>query len=121
MECTYGDSLHELAAPAANDLEKWIKHTCFEKGGKLIIPSFSVGRTQEILYQLNRLELERRLPDLKYYVDSPLSIDATEIIKHHPECFNEQVERVMRTDDDVFQFKGLEYTRTAEESIALNA
>ncbi len=120
MECTYGDSLHELTMPAANDLLRWIKLTCIEKGGKLIIPSFSVGRTQEILYQLNRLELERRLPDLKYYVDSPLSIDATEIIKAHPECYNEQVEQVMRTDDDVFLFKGLEYIRSAEESQALN-
>jgi metallo-beta-lactamase family protein len=120
LESTYGNSLHELAMPAANELLKWIKHTCFEKGGKLIIPSFSVGRTQELLYQLNRLELENRLPDLTYYVDSPLSIDATEIIKQHPECYNEQVEQVMRRDDDVFKFKGLEYTRDAEESIALN-
>lgn len=120
MECTYGNSLHELTLPAANELLRWIKHTCIEKGGKLIIPSFSVGRTQELLYQLNRLELERRLPELKYYVDSPLSIDATEIIKQHPECYNEQVERVMQTDDDVFQFEGLEYIRTAEESMALN-
>lgn len=120
LESTYGNSLHALAMPAANELLQWIKHTCIEKGGKLIIPSFSVGRTQELLYQLNRLELEHRLPDLAYYVDSPLSIDATEIIKQHPECYNEQVERVMRTDDDVFKFKGLEYTRDAEESIALN-
>ncbi len=120
MESTYGDTLHELAMPAANELLRWIKHTCMEKGGKLVIPAFSVGRTQELLYQLNRLELERRLPDLKYYVDSPLSIDATEIIKQHPECYNEQVERVMRSDDDVFLFNGLEYIRTQEESIALN-
>jgi len=121
MECTYGDSLHGLTAPAANDLQRWIEHTCMEKGGKLIIPAFSVGRTQEILYQLNRLELERRLPDLKYFVDSPLSIDATEVIKAHPECYNEQVEKIMRMDDDVFKFKGLKYIRTSEESIALNS
>lgn len=120
MECTYGNSLHELAMPAANELSKWIKHTCVDKGGKLVIPAFSVGRTQEVLYQLNRLELENRLPDVKYYVDSPLSISATEIIKGHPECFNERVEQVMRTDDDVFLFNGLEYVKTQEESIALN-
>jgi metallo-beta-lactamase family protein len=120
LESTYGDSLHELAMPAADELLQWITHTCFEKGGKLIIPSFSVGRTQEILYQLNRLELEHRLPDLVYYVDSPLSIDATEIIKQHPECYNDQVEKVMRGDADVFKFKGLEYTREVEESIAIN-
>jgi metallo-beta-lactamase family protein len=120
MESTYGDKLHGLAMPPANDLLRWIQHTCLEKGGKLIIPAFSVGRTQEILYQLNRLELERRLPELKYYIDSPLSIDATEIIKKHPECYNDQVEQVMRRDDDVFHFDGLEYIRSAEESIALN-
>jgi metallo-beta-lactamase family protein len=121
MECTYGDSLHEFARPAANDLLRWITHTCLEKGGRLIIPAFSVGRTQEILYQLNRLDLENRLPDLKYYVDSPLSIDATEVIKAHPECSNEDVERVMRSDDDVFSFRGLEYIRSSEESISLNS
>jgi metallo-beta-lactamase family protein len=120
LESTYGDSLHELAMPAANELLQWIKHTCLEKGGKLIIPSFSVGRTQELLYQLNRLELEHRLPDLAYYVDSPLSIDATEIIKQHPECYNDQVEQVMRHDPDVFKFNGLEYTKAVEDSIALN-
>jgi metallo-beta-lactamase family protein len=120
MESTYGDRLHQLAMPVADELLKWITHTCMEKGGKLIIPSFSVGRTQEILYQLNRLELEHRLPALKYYVDSPLSIDATEIVKRHPECYNEQVAQVMRTDDDVFRFSGLKYIREAEKSIELN-
>jgi metallo-beta-lactamase family protein len=120
MESTYGDKLHELTLPAANELLKWIEHTCLEKGGKLVIPSFAVGRTQELLYQLNRLDLEKRLPDLKYYVDSPLSIDATEIIKRHPECFNEHVERTLRVDDDVFDFKGLEYIKSQEESMALN-
>lgn len=120
MESTYGDSLHGLALPAANELQRWIQHTCIEKGGKLVIPSFAVGRTQELLYQLNRLDLEKRLPAVKIYVDSPLSITATEIIKRHPECFNEQVEKTLRTDDDVFDFTGLEYIQNAEESIALN-
>ncbi len=120
MESTYGDSLHGLAIPAANELLKWITHTCIDKGGKLVIPAFSVGRTQEILYQLNRLEEENRLPPLPYYVDSPLSISATEVIKNHPECYNDQVEQVMRQDDDVFGFEGLKYIKTSEESIALN-
>ena len=120
MESTYGDKLHELAMPAANELLEWINKTCIDRKGRLVIPSFAVGRTQELLYQLNRLELEHRLPDLKYYVDSPLSIDATEIIKRHPECFNERVEEVMVNDDDVFKFKGLQYIRNSEDSIALN-
>ena len=121
MECTYGNSLHEFSLGAADELRRWIDHTCMEKGGKLIIPAFSVGRTQELLYQLNRLELEHRLPPVKYYVDSPLSIEATEIIKQHPECYNEDVERVLRTDDDVFLFEGLEYIRTSQASQALNS
>ena len=120
MESTYGNSLHELAAPTADKLRKIIKHTCEEKRGNLIIPAFSVGRTQEILYLLNRLDLERRLPEVPYYVDSPLSVRATEIIKHHPECFNEQVQEVMKRDDDVFAFKGLEYLVTSEQSRGLN-
>lgn len=88
MESTYGDKLHEDAQPMINDLLRYIEHTCIQKKGKLIIPAFSVGRTQELLYALNRLELENRLPALNYYVDSPLSIKATNIIKDHPECFN---------------------------------
>ncbi len=119
MESTYGDKLHEIVAPSADQVLKHIEHTCLEKGGNLIIPAFSVGRTQEILYLLNRLELEYRLPDLNYFVDSPLSIDATKIIKAHPECFNPNVQEVLRKDDDVFQFKGLHFIETPEESMAL--
>lgn len=119
LESTYGNKLHPLVAGAADDLLQHITQTCIEKKGKLIIPAFSVGRTQELLYLLNRLDLERRLPELPYYVDSPLSIHATEIVKHHPECFNKRVETLLRQDDDVFAFKGLSYTRSVEESIAL--
>jgi metallo-beta-lactamase family protein len=121
MESTYGDSLHETVMPPVELLLKHIEETCIERGGKLIIPAFSVGRTQELLYILNRLELERRLPKIPYYVDSPLSIEATEIIKHHPECFNKQVKELLQKDEDVFAFEGLEYIRSAEESIQLNS
>lgn len=120
MESTYGDKLHDMVTPAGDLLLKHIEHTCIEKRGKLVIPAFSVGRTQEILYLLNRLELERRLPDLHYYVDSPLSIDATSVIKHHPECFNKDVQNVLKKDEDVFSFKGLAFTRDVEDSIKLN-
>jgi metallo-beta-lactamase family protein len=119
MESTYGDKLHDILAPSADQLLRHIKETCIEQGGNLIIPAFSVGRTQEVLYLLNRLELERRLPDLNYFVDSPLSIDATRIIKAHPECFNPSVRDILKKDDDVFAFKGLHYVESAEESMAL--
>ncbi len=120
MESTYGDKLHELQTGASDEILKYITHTCIEKKGKLIIPAFSVGRTQEILYYLNRLELENRLPELTYYLDSPLSIAATKIIKRHPECFNDNVKQLLQQDDDVFAFKGLEMIVAAEDSIRLN-
>lgn len=119
LESTYGNKLHPLVASAADDLLAQITETCIKKEGKLIIPAFSVGRTQELLYLLNRLDLENRLPAIPYYVDSPLSIHATEIVKHHPECFNKRVEELLKQDDDVFHFEGLNYTRSVEESIAL--
>ena len=119
MESTYGDKLHGMLIPSGDELLKYVRETCIERGGNLIIPAFSVGRTQEILYLLNRLELEHRLPDLDYFVDSPLSIDATNIIKHHPECFNPQVQTLLQRDDDVFAFKGLRFIESVEASIAL--
>jgi metallo-beta-lactamase family protein len=120
VESTYGNKLHSIVSPATEDILKQIEYTCIEKKGKLIIPAFSVGRTQELLYILNRLELERRLPDVKYFVDSPLSMDATTIIKRHPECFNQHVKALLEKDDDVFDFKGLQLIREVEDSIRLN-
>jgi len=120
LESTYGDRLHKMVATATEELLRFIVDTCLKKKGKLIIPAFSLGRTQELLYLLNRLELEHRLPPLPYYVDSPLSIETTEVIKHHPECFNKNVQELLKRDEDVFSFKGLQYTRTSDASRALN-
>ncbi len=121
MESTYGDKLHDVVTPATDILLSHIKHTCVEKRGKLIIPAFSVGRTQEILYILNNLSNEGRLPSLTYYVDSPLSIEATDVIKHHPECFNKEVKDELKKDHDVFAFPGLKYINSVDESIGLNS
>ncbi|MEI8279952.1 MAG: MBL fold metallo-hydrolase [Bacteroidota bacterium] len=120
IESTYGDRLHDLVIPAADELLKYITETCIVNRGKLVIPAFSLGRTQEILYLLNRLEEEKRLPKLSYYVDSPLSIKTTEVIKHHPECFNKDVQQLLRTDHDVFGFEGLKYTDSVDDSVRLN-
>ncbi len=120
LESTYGNSLHDLHSPTVDQLLEWIEKTCLKKRGKLIIPAFSVGRTQEILYALNQLDLERRLPEVPYYVDSPLSIKATEIVKRYPEYFNPTIQRVLETDHDPFSFPGLSYIRTVEESKLLN-
>ena len=120
IESTYGNKLHDRIETYAEELLKNIEHTCLQKKGKLIIPAFSVGRTQELLYALNDLELERRLPPLNYYVDSPMSVKVTEIIKQHPECFNRSVQKLLRKDDDPFRFKGLHYITDKRESQALN-
>lgn len=120
MESTYGDQLHEPAIPSLEALLEWVLHTCIKKKGKLIIPAFSVGRTQELLYDFNQLELERKLPDVPFYVDSPLSREATRIVKSHPENFNDRVQHILKTDHDPFMFKGLHFVRSVEESKMLN-
>lgn len=98
----------------------WIEKACVQKKGKLIIAAFSVGRTQEILFALNQLELENRLPALDYFVDSPLSIDATEIVKKYPEDFNSSIQRILKSDNDPFSFNGLRYVKSVDESKSLN-
>lgn len=120
LESTYGNSLHDMHESTPDLLLHWIEQTCIKKRGKLIIPSFSVGRTQELLFALNQLELERRLPDLVYFVDSPLSIEATELVKKYPEYFNQTVQRILKEDDDPFHFKGLHYVKSVDESKMLN-
>ncbi|GGH16943.1 MBL fold metallo-hydrolase RNA specificity domain-containing protein [Mucilaginibacter phyllosphaerae] len=120
LESTYGDSLHKDIGPIEDALLEIIKHTCEVKKGKVIIPAFSVGRTQELLYALNALELKGELPDVPYYVDSPLSEKATQVLKDHPEVYNKDVKEVMKVDADPFGFKGLKFIQSTEESIALN-
>jgi metallo-beta-lactamase family protein len=120
LESTYGNSLHDQHTTTPDQLLQWIEKACLNKKGKLIVPAFSVGRTQELLYALNQLELENRLPDLDYFVDSPLSIEATEIIKKYPEYFNKTIQRVLQSDSDPFGFKGLKYIKTVAQSKLLN-
>jgi metallo-beta-lactamase family protein len=116
MESTYGDKLHDVVFSTVDELLKWVKHTCIKKGGQLIIPAFSVGRTQEVLYALNQLSLEKRLPELTYFVDSPLSTKATQVVKTYTDEFNERLQSVLKIDDDPFDFPGIRYIETVEES-----
>ena len=120
IESTYGDKLHEPATNIHEVFYNWITKTCIEKKGKLIIPAFSVGRTQELLYILNQLSLEKRLPHIPVYVDSPLSKEATDIVKSYPRYFNNRVKKVLEIDDDPFDFPGLTFIANADESKALN-
>jgi len=120
LESTYGDSLHKDIGPIEDALLEVIKDTCEIKKGKVIIPAFSVGRTQELLYALNALELKGILPNLHYYVDSPLSEKATMVLMDHPEEYNKAVNKVLKMDPNPFGFKGLRFVQSTEESIALN-
>jgi metallo-beta-lactamase family protein len=120
LESTYGNSLHDEHHSSTEALLGWIKKTCLEKKGKLIIPAFSVGRTQEILFTLNQLELENSLPHLDYFVDSPLSMKATNIVKSYPNYFNDRIQKVLENDDDPFGFRGLKFIKSVEESKLLN-
>lgn len=119
-ESTYGDRLHEIRENAEKKLLEIVVNTCVRKKGKLIIPSFSVGRTQEIVYTLHMLFDKGWLPKVKVYVDSPLSINATNIMRMHPENFNEDMLKRMETDPDPFGFNHLIYVRSIDDSKRLN-
>lgn len=120
IESTYGNRLHDKIEETPEHLREFIVETCINKRGKLIIPAFSVGRTQELLYALNELELNNRLPNVKYFVDSPLSVAATNVVKKHPECFNRAVQKIMKYDNDPFDFRGLHFIEDKRDSQALN-
>jgi metallo-beta-lactamase family protein len=119
-EATYGDRLHATTKEAEGDLLNVVKETCIDKKGKLIIPSFSVGRTQEIVYSLNNLYNANLLPRVDIYVDSPLAVNATNVFRMHPECFNKDILRVMEEDPDPFGFNSLFYITNINDSKKLN-
>lgn len=119
-ESTYGDRDHEGAPNEIKRFQEIIHRTCVEKRGKLIIPAFSVGRTQEIVYMLDQLETAGELPRIPVYVDSPLAINATTIFGTHPECFDKQLNEYLLIDDDPFGFNQLTYARNVEISKSLN-
>ena len=119
-ESTYGNRLHASAEETEKRLFDIVYDTCVTRRGKLIIPAFSLGRTQEVVYVLNNMKNKRMLPPILVYVDSPLSINATEIMRSHPESFNSDILQVMKTDPDPFGFGGLIYIRDATQSKSLN-
>jgi len=119
VESTYGDRLHD-GHDFAEDKLLQVMETTLKKGGKLIIPSFSVGRTQEVVYSLNNFYNAGRLPKVDIFVDSPLSLNATNIFRLHPECFNDDIRKLMDTDKDPFGFNSLTYIQSIEESKRLN-
>ncbi len=119
-ESTYGDRLHETYEDVEKQLQRLVNETCVAKGGKIVIPAFSVGRTQEVVNVLNNLSFENKIPAIPVFVDSPLAVNATNIMRNHPECFNEELQAYMQNDPSPFGFNKLHYTQNVEESIALN-
>jgi len=119
-ESTYGNRLHEDYEHADLELLNILTRTCVDNGGKLIIPSFSVGRTQEIVYSLNNFFNKGKLPRIEIFVDSPLAVNATTIFRMHPECFNKAILHIMENDPDPFGFNSLTYITRVEDSKKLN-
>jgi metallo-beta-lactamase family protein len=119
-ESTYGDRLHPDTKEATEELLDVVIDTCVKKGGKLIIPAFSVGRTQEIVFTLNNFFNQGRLPKIDIFVDSPLAVNATAVFRMHHECYNENFLQVLETDPDPFGFDNLFYINKVEDSKKLN-
>ncbi|MDX1415879.1 MAG: MBL fold metallo-hydrolase [Candidatus Promineifilaceae bacterium] len=122
IESTYGNRLHPEQDKISKRLEDVVNETC-NRDGKLIVPAFAVGRTQELVYRLHQLVEARDIsPDLPVYVDSPLAIDATAIYRLHPEAYDEEVAQFLAMDrhNDPFGFDMMRYTRSTRESKALN-
>ncbi len=121
-ESTYGDRIHEEMDEMEEEFYQIIYETCVEKQGKLIIPSFAIGRTQEIVYTLNKFFNDKKLPNIDIYVDSPLAVNATDIFRMHLDYLNDDVKEEMRVenDKDPFGFNRLHYITKAEDSKKLN-
>ncbi len=119
LESTYGSREHEPFFDSEKRLEEIVKDT-YRRGGALIIPAFAVGRTQQIVYTLNRMMVRRDIPPIRVYVDSPLAINATSVFRLHPESYDEETRAFMLAEGDPFGFDQLVYARSVEQSKELN-
>jgi metallo-beta-lactamase family protein len=118
-ESTYGGRTHEPVGETAELLGAVVRRTA-ERGGKLLIPAFSLGRTQTIVYFLHQLISKGQVPDLPIFVDSPLASQATEVFRLHPECFDDQTAELLLHDPDLFGGSRIRYLRSVKESMELN-
>jgi len=119
IESTYGGREHSIRTDADETVGRLVLET-LKQNGKVIIPAFSVGRTQQIVYVLNQLTLEGTLPHVPIYVDSPLSVNATEIYRLHPECFNDTINKFLHEKANPFGMENLTYIREVANSMKLN-
>ncbi|MBN1305237.1 MAG: MBL fold metallo-hydrolase, partial [Anaerolineales bacterium] len=120
MECTYGDKEHRDPREAHEELRRVVK-TTLENRGKVIIPAFAVGRTQELVYSFNEMMYNDGVIKAPVYVDSPLAVNASDIFRQHPECFDDETrEFVAKRQHPALEFPQLHYVRSVDESKALN-
>jgi len=121
IESTYGDRLHDPIELMDAELREVILDT-YRQGGKVIVPAFAVGRTQDLVYALHRLVRAQKLPELPIYVDSPLAVNVTEVFRLHPECYDEETRTFIEAGNglDPFGFHRLNYVRAVEQSKELN-
>jgi metallo-beta-lactamase family protein len=121
MECTYGDTPHHDPDLAYAEVRSVVSRT-LDRGGKVIVPAFAVGRTQELVYDLNAMVAEGTIPSVPVYVDSPLAVNTTDVFRRHTECFDQETRDFVRQSrHPALQFSSLKYIRSVEESKALNA
>ena len=118
-ESTYGDRVHEPVADVKTRLAE-VVNTTIDAGGNLVIPSFALERSQDLLYHLNDLRLAKRIPEVKVYLDSPMAIKVTKVFSEHPEYFDKDMAERVNNHHSPFDFPGLEMTRTTDESKAIN-
>jgi len=119
VESTYGDRLLEPLEDTAKEFAEVINVTA-NKGGNIVIPSFALERSQEILYYLNKFLLEGRIPRLPVFVDSPMAVSITEVFGHHPQLFDSEMKKLLRQSNSPFDFPELKLVKTTEESKAIN-
>lgn len=121
MESTYGNRTHPPYEETESELERIVNQTA-KRGGALLIPAFAVGRTQQLIYSLNKLHDRQAIPELPIFVDSPLATKTTEIFRLHPETYDSEIRAFLQADSDhnPFAFDNLRYTQSVEQSKALN-
>src|SRR5262249_48170788 len=119
LESTYGGRLHKSVGHVVNKLADVVNRTA-RRGGRIIVPAFAVGRTQQLVLLLHQLANEKRIPNIPIFVDRPLALNVTAVHREHPECFDEETREYLNRGEDPFGFKRLQYIREASESKKLN-
>jgi len=119
LESTYGGRLHKQTSHVINKLADVVNRTA-RRGGRIIVPAFAVGRTQQLVLLLHQLANEKRIPDIPIFVDSPLALNVTQVHREHPECFDEETLAYLNDGQDPFGFRRLQYIREANDSKKLN-